>query len=79
MIEKGRHLKIEKDERYCPFCPYEIETEKHFILFYKARLRSLASQLWKTQVSAFSKAALFRLFKDIRTNSRITLISKVKN
>ena len=36
MIEKGRHLKIAKDERYCPFCPYEIETEKHFILFCKS-------------------------------------------
>ena len=36
MIEKGRHLKIAKDKRYCPFCPYEIETEKHFILFCKS-------------------------------------------
>ena len=36
MIEKGRHLKIAKDERYCPFCPYEIEIEKHFILFCKS-------------------------------------------
>ena len=35
MIEKGRHLKIGKDERFCPFCPELVETEKHFILFCK--------------------------------------------
>ena len=33
---KGRYLKIAKDDRYCPFCPYAIETEKHFLLFCKS-------------------------------------------
>ena len=32
MIEKGRHFKIEKDKRFCPFCPEAIETEMHFLL-----------------------------------------------
>ena len=36
MIEKGRHLKIAKDKRYCPFCPGAVETEKHFVLFCKS-------------------------------------------
>ena len=32
MIEKGRHLKIHKTQRFCPFCPNLIETEQHFLL-----------------------------------------------
>ena len=32
MIEKGRHFQIEKDKRFCPFCPEAIETEMHFLL-----------------------------------------------
>ena len=32
MIEKGRHLRIEKSVRFCPFCPTLIESEEHFLL-----------------------------------------------
>ena len=32
MIEKGRHIKINKSKRVCPFCPKLIETELHFLL-----------------------------------------------
>ena len=32
MIEKGRHIKLDKTERFCPFCPTLIETEFHFLL-----------------------------------------------
>ena len=32
MIEKGRHMKIDKTERFCPFCPTHVETELHFLL-----------------------------------------------
>ena len=32
MIEKGRHLKIDKTERFCPFCPNHVESELHFLL-----------------------------------------------
>ena len=31
MIEVGRHKKIERQNRRCPFCPYDIEDEIHFI------------------------------------------------
>ena len=32
MIEKGRYFKVEKAERFCPFCPKTIETELHFLI-----------------------------------------------
>ena len=32
MIEKGRHLKIEKTERKCYFCKEKIENEEHFLV-----------------------------------------------
>lgn len=32
MIETGRHQRIEKDQRFCPFCPTKIEDEAHFLL-----------------------------------------------
>ena len=36
MIEKGRHLKIDRNHRFCPFCTTKIESEKHFMLNCKA-------------------------------------------
>ena len=35
MIEKGRHLKLERNERFCPFCPKYVEDEIHFLLVFK--------------------------------------------
>ena len=32
MIEIGRHQTIDKNFRFCPFCPTHIESEKHFML-----------------------------------------------
>ena len=32
MIEKGRHLKIDKNERKCFFCENKIENEEHFLI-----------------------------------------------
>jgi hypothetical protein len=32
MIEKGRHSKVDKSLRFCPFCPNIVEDEKHFLL-----------------------------------------------
>ena len=29
MFEKGRHLKIDKIQRFCPFCQKYIEPEQH--------------------------------------------------
>ena len=36
MIEKGRHWKIDKSLRFCPFCPDLIETEQHFLMACKS-------------------------------------------
>ena len=32
MIEKGRHQGIEKNLRFCPFCPRQVEDENHFLI-----------------------------------------------
>ena len=32
MIETGRHKKIPKEKRFCPFCTDTVETETHFLL-----------------------------------------------
>ena len=32
MIEKGRHEGTEPNERFCPFCPSQIEDEHHFLI-----------------------------------------------
>ncbi len=32
MIEKGRHLKLDRNCRFCPFCSNEIEDEIHFMI-----------------------------------------------
>ena len=32
MIESGRHQKLAKIHRFCPFCPGVIEDEKHFLI-----------------------------------------------
>ena len=32
MIEKGRHMNIDKDSRFCPFCLDKVEDEKHFLI-----------------------------------------------
>ena len=32
MIEKGRHANIDRDRRFCPFCPSLVEDEFHFLI-----------------------------------------------
>lgn len=32
MIEVGRHQKLAKTHRFCPFCPGIVEDEKHFLI-----------------------------------------------
>ena len=32
MIEKGRHLNIDRNNRYCKFCKNKIEDEQHFLI-----------------------------------------------
>ena len=31
MIEKGRHLDLQENQRLCPFCDNKIENEQHFV------------------------------------------------
>ena len=57
MIEKGRHLKIEKTQRFCKFCPEKIEDEYHFIMECKAytqpRIELLQGMLKKVRTFSF--------------------------
>ena len=32
MIEKGRHVGIHSNLRFCPFCPTEVEDEEHVLM-----------------------------------------------
>ena len=32
MIEKGRHLDLQENQRLCPFCDNKIENEQHFVI-----------------------------------------------
>ena len=45
IIEKGRHSNVNRDFRFCPFCPYKVENEKHFLLECEA-LKILRSDLY---------------------------------
>ena len=49
MIETGRHQRIEKNLRFCPFCPTKIEDEFHFLL---------ECQVFKTPREELIKAAM---------------------
>ena len=51
MIEKGCHLKIDKTQRFCPFCPRSIETELYFLLHcktYRVMWEPLCSEIQDT-------------------------------
>ena len=32
MIEKGRHLDLQENQRLCPFCDNKTENEQHFVM-----------------------------------------------
>ena len=46
-IETGRHDRIEKTKRFCPFCPNQIEDEKHALLQCKT-YNKLRIELFRT-------------------------------
>ena len=61
MIEKGRHLNINKNLRFCPFCPKHIEDEMHFLLectSYASHRKELTDSIKKN-----AKSTVFNLFK----------------
>ena len=45
MVEKGRHLKFDKTQRVCPFCPSSTETKLHFLLHRKT-FSAMRVSLW---------------------------------
>ena len=48
MIETGRHRKLAKENRICPFCPCSVETEIHFLFHcpvYSQRREPLSEKL----------------------------------
>ena len=77
MIEKGRHLKIDKNLRFCPFCPNHIEDEMHFLLecvCYTTHRRVLFYSINETTKdnNTLSKNKQ-ELFKDLLSRTDITL------
>ena len=70
MIEKGRHLKIEKTQRFCKFFPGKIEDEYHFVMECKAYTQpriELLQGIYK-EVRTFNFFDKKTQFIDILTN-----------
>ena len=74
-IEKGRHEKIDKKERFCTFCANKIEDEKHFLMScttYKNQrgdLMDVANRI----VNRFSSLDIQEKFITILTNPDLAL------
>ena len=81
MIEEGRYKKIEKNKRFCPFCPEKIENEIHFLFdcpVYK-NIRTEFNELISTQNHNFSDGQRldFVLGKKTGCNDVAKFISKL--
>ena len=70
MIEKGRHIGVEKDSRFCPFCPNKIENEKHFLMECNP-FSTLRNELFQK-----SRKVLFLDLYSCKTEQFITLVNK---
>ena len=67
MIEKGRHLNIERHCRFCPFCPRVVENEMHFLLE--------CSCLSKIRAELFEKAyEVLPFFRNINNEQKFVLL-----
>ena len=51
-IEKGRHKNVDKQERFCPFCPDVVEDEKHFFLGCKT-YRYIRTEFFKDEANPY--------------------------
>ena len=74
-IEVGRHNKIPKNERFCPFCPTLIEDEMHFLLLcptYATNRTKLFEELNITDIPSIDQESLF---VSLMTNSSISHIT----
>ena len=73
-IETGRHNKIPKNKRFCPFCPNLVEDEMHFLLFcptYTTNRVSLFQKL-NIQQQIIHQEQLFRFLMINRNTVYIT-------
>ena len=69
-IETGRHKRINKNNRFCPFCPNYIEDEKHSLLqcqAYATPRRELFDWI-ETQTNNFTNLDYHRKFISLLTN-----------
>ena len=72
-IEVGRHKKMERHDRKCPFCPYEIEDEIHFLTtctMYSFLRNAMSKDLSLENVpSNTNRTALFKI---LMTDQKVT-------
>ena len=79
MIEKGRHMQIEKDLRFCPLCPKEIEDETHFLILCKAFIeerKTLFEDINKVDRDFLGKNSLEQVKFLLKNNDTIKITSQ---
>ena len=73
MIEKGRHQQIDKNLRFCPFCPTKIEDEMHFMMncsLYNSLRRELFTEV-NIKIPYFPYMSTVNQFKTLLSNNII--------
>ena len=73
MIEQGRYQKIDKNLRFCPFCPTKIEDEMHFMMncnLYDSLRRELFTEV-NIKIPFFSYMSTVKQFKTLLSNNII--------
>ena len=75
MIEVGRHKKIPKSERYCPFCSNLVEDQVHFLVICPTytHLRNDLSDLCTKLNPNFPHYTDLQKFVFILTNEHMTI------
>ena len=53
MIEKGRHIKIDLENKVCPLCKFEVEDELHFTIKC-TKLQELRNKFYRKISDIFS-------------------------
>ena len=77
MIEKGRHCKpiIPREQRFCPICPNNVESEKHFLLscqLFKDN-RDLFYETFRMLVPNFENLSMDEKFTYIMSQEDLTM------
>ena len=71
MIEKGRHMNIDKTRRFCPFYPNSIEDKRHFLIQCKQNKYIRQELLEKARI------VLSSIFNQCYDQRFLNLISKI--